>query len=205
MNPSLVSLGHETYNHAKAYAQLTSNAAILKDLHSEGNKETLALCREILGFYQTAKVTAPKAPQTTGPSTKDSWTTFSENNRVTYADDVLKIHMLCREFPQLGHSPPGRMTFLWREFASLSTPVPPGILLKVVDTRPDVMKALITGVGGSPYAGGLFAYVHTQRIRLFTRRRNIHFVLGIDVLTKSASTSSYHRPGRTRRHWSISQ
>ncbi len=157
MTPSLVSLGHETYKHAKAYAQLTSNAAILEDLHSGGNEETVAMCRKVLGFYQTVKETAPAALRAVGPTSKDAWTIYAEENRVTYTDDVLKSHMFHREFSQLRNSPPGRMTFLWRELTSLSTSLPPGIFLKVSDTRPDVMKALINGVDGSPYAGGLFA------------------------------------------------
>jgi ubiquitin-protein ligase len=48
------------------------------------------------------------------------------------------------------------MTVLERELTSLKMPLPPGISLKVSEARPDVMKVMIIGIDGSPYAGGLF-------------------------------------------------
>ncbi|KUJ08581.1 UBC-like protein [Mollisia scopiformis] len=50
------------------------------------------------------------------------------------------------------------MSALMKEIASLTTSLPPGIFLKISESRPDVMKALIAGVEGSVYEGGLFAF-----------------------------------------------
>jgi baculoviral IAP repeat-containing protein 6 len=38
----------------------------------------------------------------------------------------------------------------------LTTSLPPGIFLKIGESRQDVMKVLIIEVEGTPYAGGLF-------------------------------------------------
>ncbi len=45
-------------------------------------------------------------------------------------------------------SPPGRMAVLRREIASLPTSLPDGILVKISESRPDVMKVLIQGFDG---------------------------------------------------------
>jgi hypothetical protein len=63
--------------------------------------------------------------------------------------------MFCNEFAGLNQSPPGRMSALGKEIACLTTSLPPGIFLKVGESRQDVIKILIVGAEGSPYAGGL--------------------------------------------------
>lgn len=151
--PSLVSCCQKTFKHPKAYAGLVQNASILKDINSGGNKEMVPLARELLRFYQTIKEIAPSAVRT---SSQDTWTSYEEENRVTFTDDVLNSHFYHNDFSRLRHSPPGRMTVLGRELTSLKTSLPPGIFLKVSEARPDVMKVMIIGVDGSPYAGGLF-------------------------------------------------
>ncbi|TRM61511.1 hypothetical protein BD626DRAFT_501265 [Schizophyllum amplum] len=45
-----------------------------------------------------------------------------------------------------------------REQAALSTSLPPGIFVRVDETRNDVVKALIAGPDGTPYAGGLYEF-----------------------------------------------
>ncbi|GAA5912884.1 hypothetical protein JCM8208_002072 [Rhodotorula glutinis] len=45
-----------------------------------------------------------------------------------------------------------------RELAVLSTSLPPGIWVRVDESRIDVIKCLIAGPEGSPYAGGLFEF-----------------------------------------------
>ncbi|KAL1694785.1 hypothetical protein GGG16DRAFT_122140 [Schizophyllum commune] len=45
-----------------------------------------------------------------------------------------------------------------REQAALSTSLPPGIFVRVDETRNDVIKAMIAGPDGTPYAGGLYEF-----------------------------------------------
>jgi hypothetical protein len=62
-----------------------------------------------------------------------------------------------KEFVALTTSPKkGRMNTISKEVATLTTSLPTGIFLKIAESRSDVMKVLIIGSEGSPYAGGLF-------------------------------------------------
>jgi baculoviral IAP repeat-containing protein 6 len=47
---------------------------------------------------------------------------------------------------------------LVKELAVLSTSLPPGIWMRVDETRIDVIKVLIAGPEGTPYQGGLFEF-----------------------------------------------
>lgn len=87
---------------------------------------------------------------------KDPWTEFSEKNRVTFTDDVLNNHRLTKIFPSLKGSSRDRMLTISKEISSLTTSLPAGVFVKVAESRADVMKILIVGVEGSPYAGGIF-------------------------------------------------
>ncbi|KAK4700304.1 hypothetical protein P7C70_g5944, partial [Phenoliferia sp. Uapishka_3] len=54
--------------------------------------------------------------------------------------------------------PHGGFVHLAKELAVLSTSLPPGIFLRVDEARIDVIKCLIAGPEGTPYAGGLFEF-----------------------------------------------
>jgi ubiquitin-protein ligase len=62
-----------------------------------------------------------------------------------------------KDFTPLTSSPKkGRMNTISKEVATLTTSLPTGIFLKIAESRSDVMKVLIVGSEGSPYAGGQF-------------------------------------------------
>lgn len=117
--PSLVSCSQEISKHAKAFASLTSNKAIMTDVESGSNKETIELCKELLWFYRTVKTTARSAMNAIASVSKDPWATYTEENRVAFTDDVLESHRFQREFWTSQESPRGRMTFLWKELTTL--------------------------------------------------------------------------------------
>lgn len=48
------------------------------------------------------------------------------------------------------------MITISKEVATMTTSLPTGIFLKIAESRSDVMKVMIVGSEGSPYAGGLF-------------------------------------------------
>ncbi|RDL38301.1 uncharacterized protein BP5553_02641 [Venustampulla echinocandica] len=155
---SLLTYCHNTFKQADAFACLSHNAAMAKGIHSDDSKQTIAIFKSIVGFRDAVKQTAPDAIQDPAKTPKDPWQEFTEAKQVTFTDDVLVNHRLSHEWCKIQSPPPGRMTGLWKEIASWTTSLPPGIFVKVSDSRPDVMKILIIGVPGSPYAGGLFIF-----------------------------------------------
>ncbi|GAA6043850.1 hypothetical protein JCM8097_007237 [Rhodosporidiobolus ruineniae] len=67
-----------------------------------------------------------------------------------YHRDILAIASSRRSHHSFVH--------LAKELAVLSTSLPPGIWVRVDEARVDVLKCLIAGPEGSPYAGGLFEF-----------------------------------------------
>jgi ubiquitin-protein ligase len=61
-----------------------------------------------------------------------------------------------REAAQIVHSNPYRMKRLVTETATMATSLPPGVFVKVGESRPDITKALIVGPSDSPYGYRLF-------------------------------------------------
>jgi hypothetical protein len=120
-------------------------------------QKALKVCGDVINFFKTIEKTAPNALNA-GVNEQHVWTRFQEENRVTFTDDVLMEHMFHSEFSKSTVSKPGRMATLSKEIATLTTSLPPGIFLKIGESRQDVMKALIIGVEDTPYAGGLFMY-----------------------------------------------
>lgn len=74
-------------------------------------------------------------------------------DEVMFAD-----HAFGKRAAEAKEAPKGRMKRLIEEGASLSTSLPPGILVRYAENRPDVMKALIVGPAGTPYHGGMFEF-----------------------------------------------
>ncbi|GAA5917479.1 hypothetical protein JCM6882_004895 [Rhodosporidiobolus microsporus] len=69
-------------------------------------------------------------------------------------------HYYRREAEAIANSrrPHNSFVHLAKELAVLSTSLPPGIWVRVDEARVDVLKVLIAGPEGSPYAGGLFEF-----------------------------------------------
>lgn len=76
-----------------------------------------------------------------------------------YTEGVLNTHYYKTQAGDLRQSPRGRVLHLTRELATMSTSLPQGIFVRVEDSRPDVLKFLIVGPGGTPYEGGLYEWV----------------------------------------------
>jgi hypothetical protein len=70
---------------------------------------------------------------------------------------VLNTHHFKQDAQQIVNPPPGRQPKLVQQIAEL-TNLPEGIIVCVMDSRPDVLKALIVGPKDTPYEGGLFEY-----------------------------------------------
>ena len=92
---------------------------------------------------------------------KDNWYKFMKENKVTFTDDVLTFHRYKDKFADRKVSTAGasgRNNTISKEIANMTTSLPDNIFLKVAERRSDVMKALIVGVQGTPYEGGLFPF-----------------------------------------------
>lgn len=84
-----------------------------------------------------------------------------------YTENVLHTHHYKAQASDLKQSPRGRVLHLTRELATMSTSLPQGIFVRVEDSRPDVLKALIVGPGGTPYEGGLYEWGSTHAVQRF--------------------------------------
>jgi len=142
------------FKQAKPIASLASKPAMPSEFL--GNKTSINICKRILEFREVLKHTAPDSIRSLVGSSTNAWAVCTETNKVTFADDVLKDHKLIKDVNSFRQGPPGRMAHLWKEIANLSTSLTEVIFLKIAERRLDVMKVLIVGAEGSPYAGGLF-------------------------------------------------
>ncbi|TNY17926.1 hypothetical protein DMC30DRAFT_419335 [Rhodotorula diobovata] len=87
----------------------------------------------------------------------------SDGGKTHYIRDIAAIDSSRRPHKSFVH--------LAKELAVLSTGLPPGIWVRVDESRIDVIKCLIAGPEGSPYAGGLFEFdIFLPLGELFTRR-----------------------------------
>lgn len=118
------------------------------------SKDSARLCQEILTVYEEmCKMTQP---QQADSEFKKPWMHFIEENRLTFTDDVLANHRYQKQYSTTHAANVGRMSTIGKEIANMATSLPDGIFLKVAESRSDVMKVLIVGPEGGPYAGGLF-------------------------------------------------
>ncbi len=153
--PSLFDCGKNTYLVAKSYVKLVASPKSGEKLDDKSIL-LLGLCNRFVKIYELldTKVIAQATAHDTGPS--GTWLEYMEENRVMFTDDVLKFHRYHRDFSDLRESGKGRLNTINKEIATMMTSLPTGIFLKIAESRSDVMKFLIVGVEGSPYAGGLF-------------------------------------------------
>ncbi|KAH9218650.1 hypothetical protein DL95DRAFT_488864 [Leptodontidium sp. 2 PMI_412] len=80
LEPSLAACASESYKHAKAFRDLASNSAISKDGKSRQDKDSIALCEELISFYRTIRHAAPQAIQNSKPG-EDAW--IYEDRRIS--------------------------------------------------------------------------------------------------------------------------
>lgn len=73
-------------------------------------------------------------------------------------DDILKVHRYAPDAMQIVNVVPRRMRRLLDELSILKTSLPPGIFVRHCESRLDVLKVLIVGPQGTPYADGLFEF-----------------------------------------------
>ncbi|KAK0110531.1 hypothetical protein ONS96_002138 [Cadophora gregata f. sp. sojae] len=157
--PLIASYG-DTFLQAKTFLDMSQNPkATMQAKESWRSKESNKLLQELVRCFEALDVIASSvvAP-VTEPSMQEAWVKFAEDNRVTFTDDVLLRHRYTDNFKALQTSNRGRLTTISKEIATLKTSLPTGIFLKVAESRSDVMKVLIIGSEGSPYAGGLFIF-----------------------------------------------
>lgn len=134
------------------FEKLASRAA-----HSDGGSSSE-------GIFDV-KVKHHASPAFTGKKPIPPQLGFKYHSQIAfeYTENVLKTHHYKAQAGNLKQSPRGRVLHLTRELATMSTSLPQGIFVRVEDSRPDVLKALIVGPGGTPYEGGLYEWVFHSR------------------------------------------
>lgn len=157
--PSVFASCEDAYKQARAYMQFTEKS-ILGPSHVQPaeNKAASLVCNKLLELYNLldSKKTINDRVDQSVSSQFSLWEAFMVENRVTYSDDVLKSHYHTKYFCDVKTAPRGRTPTIGKEIAMMSTSLPPGVFVKVADSRQDVMKFLMVGVEDTPYAGGLF-------------------------------------------------
>lgn len=146
-----------THKQANVFLNLSKKARRGRSKLESGPDPT-DMCKAIVRLYGILEGMAAEIASSSGDlnKIKDPWTEFSENNRVTFSDEILKNHRYKKAFPSLRSSTRDRMLAIGREISTMTTSLPAGVFVKVAESRADVMKVLIIGVEGSPYAGGIF-------------------------------------------------
>lgn len=133
---------------------------------ADGGQAMLDISDEIIGL-QSQLATQPsvvglkyKQPE----SVQERYAQYCKANCLTWDDSVFNlIHGNLRaDAKRVMQSRPGRAKKLMTEMATMSTSLPPGIFVKVGESRTDVMKALIMGPKDSPYGYGMFEYAHYE-------------------------------------------
>lgn len=161
--PSISAYGNNIFKQANTFMKMYGKAPQGSIDHS---KESVRMCKTIIKVY--GKMRQEELPDVSvvsisEPCHEEMWSKFCEDSRVVFTDDVLLQHRHSPQFNALKVSnQKGRLSAIGKEIANMTTSLPPGIFLKVAESRSDVMKALIVGIEGTPYAGGLFTYVSLQ-------------------------------------------
>ncbi|EKD13995.1 uncharacterized protein L3040_008001 [Drepanopeziza brunnea f. sp. 'multigermtubi'] len=148
-----------TFLQAKTFLSMTQKTKAKSDTPATFKNTELLLSNMVACFQmldRTVKKPDP-APQK-DPEVEAIWSRFAEENRLTFTDEVLCNHRNEIEFNTVQSSNRGRLNTISKEIATMKTSLPPGVFLKVAESRSDVMKVLMIGSEGSPYAGGLFTF-----------------------------------------------
>ena len=95
--------------------------------------DSFKMCERIIAIYEILE--KHKDRPSIAVDHTDGWTKFTEENRVTFDDDVLKNHRYLAEIKNLKSSnTKGRLVTIGKEVATMTTSLPAGIFVKV--TRP---------------------------------------------------------------------
>ena len=153
--PSIFAYGINIFKQANTFLKMIGKTPQGSGDHS---KESIRMCKIVIKVYgkmrQEEVVDLTSTPKL---SNQELWSKYCDDHRVTFTDDVLTLHRFSTQFNALKDSnTKGRLSAIGKEIANMTTSLPSGIFLKVAESRSDVMKAMIVGIEGTPYAGGLF-------------------------------------------------
>lgn len=151
------SLGDQLKNLAKQ-SHLVLHSANRREFGNRKGKIMLTFCHDIVALYREIQLSGPRARRKV-MSKGEKWEAFHEKFALTRDDRILAPnarYAFARRASIMVRSPRGRMKRLVTEAATMATSLPPGIFVKVSESRPDIMKCLIMGPPDSPYGYGLF-------------------------------------------------
>lgn len=140
-------------------SRLVLKSTSKREFQDKKGKAMLGFCESIAELYKKIQQSGPRKRKAKAETKEGKWAAFHEKFALTRDERVLGksngfMFMLLVE--GMVRSRPGRMKRLVTEAANMATSLPPGIFVKVDESRPDVMKCLIMGPPDSPYGYGLF-------------------------------------------------
>jgi hypothetical protein len=133
---------------------------------ADGGQAMLDICKEIIELHNQlatqSSAVESKLKQT--ETVEECYMQYCKGHCLTWDDSVFDlIHGNLRAgAKRTTHFSGGRAKKLMTEIATMSTSLPPGVFVKVGESRTDVMKALIMGPKDSPYGYGMFEYVNHE-------------------------------------------
>lgn len=124
------------------------------------NQTTMQLCNTIVSVHSTVGSLTGMEEDLRNiglSSNQKSWSNYHRESCFELTEDVLERHCFASQLNQR-HSPKGRIPYLMKEMASMSTSLPEGIFVKASSETPGLMKCLIVGPDDTPYENGLFEF-----------------------------------------------
>lgn len=132
-----------------------------EDFRGQDSQQMLKLCQRIadLADFLLANSHPDEAGKVDAESTT-AWERWQKEFCLLELPDaeILSGHHFAQEAAKMRNPPIGRMKHLLLEMTNLKTGLPAGIFVRYASSRLDLLKALIVGPAGSPYAGGLFEF-----------------------------------------------
>ncbi|KAF1988403.1 hypothetical protein K402DRAFT_462255 [Aulographum hederae CBS 113979] len=124
---------------------------------------TIEICQTLSGLAQSLNAVADRQRANlqalVRPGEEDPW---HRENCVREVDDnvMFTTHHYSNEAQRMASSSvaPRRISKIVHEVGSMKTSLPPGIFLRHGSSRLDLMKAIVVGPEGTPYADGVFEF-----------------------------------------------
>ncbi|KAK2752725.1 hypothetical protein FQN55_005854 [Onygenales sp. PD_40] len=121
-------------------------------------KKMVQMCKDITAIYKAISSQARKGRDTL--SREEKWAKYHRDNCLVRDDILMRPgnYAYAAAARQISNPSVGRMKRLVTEIANMSTSLPPGIFVRVGESRPDIIRCLVMGHPDTPYAYGMFDF-----------------------------------------------
>jgi ubiquitin-protein ligase len=127
------------------------------DFETDDGRAMLSICEQVSGL---AKFIQANNPSCASEKQKSEAPVMPADLPIQSVDEeeMLPTYRYARDAKGLEASEPGRFKRLITEITTLQTGLPPGIVVRYCENRPDILKCIIIGPVGTPYENGIFEF-----------------------------------------------